>query len=640
MKKQLYLLLTLLATVTASAQTYSWQWAKYGGGNEGSFSSGFTYTQDESIRDIAVDNQNNYYYLATINPMNPTLNGTPVTSYHQQDLFLFSTDCQGNIRWTRTIGGRIEQEFAWNIELDNNGGLYLLGSFSTTNYVTDPAPIPIHFDTNVTLPLLTVPSSQPTTIDPALKTSYLLKYNTSDGSLAWQQPLQGDVSWTTRQADSAIFTMDSAKNIHAILGFRAGTHLNGLITVPSNFTNTYQYYLVKFNYTANTGNVVNMIPQANPLLLPITGEIWAGMFEGKVNLVYDETLNRYYLAGKRMWSDGSFTYTDFSYGGTPFTGDGYLLAFEGSTGGELWRKEFTMTANPWNLPDDNVVFNIVKDSTTSDIYIGGFYFIYNKTGSTTFPNNASFGNYTFPYYYTGINPYVMRINPLGQVLWVAQPTSISTASMEGHKFYKSSLVLNGNEVAFAKGSRGDTWGTYPMVRPQNDDADPLLVRLNKDTGAVLGTHEVLGMYGIKDEFTAVAADQDGNYVVGGFKHGSLFMDPNDGVPELHGNTASGKSQFFFAKLATSSSCTQMNTVETPVQQTDVAFYPNPVQDMLQIKTKEKLITYEVITADGRLITQGKFSRTYTIDMTGMATGVYYVKVQGEGFATTGKVIKK
>jgi hypothetical protein len=84
----------------------------------------------------------------------------------------------------------------------------------------------------------------------------------------------------------------------------------------------------------------------------------------------------------------------------------------------------------------------------------------------------------------------------------------------------------------------------------------------------------------------------------------------------------------------------MATAETPVQQTDVTFYPNPVQDILQIKTKEKLLSYEVITADGRLITQGKFARIYSIDMTGITTGVYYVKVQGEAFATTGKVIKK
>ncbi|WP_166413054.1 T9SS type A sorting domain-containing protein [Chryseobacterium lacus] len=640
MNQKIYIISALFACLILQAQNYTWQWGQYGGGDQGSFGSGFTYTNDESIRDIAVDNNNNYYYLATINPGSPTLNGAPVTNYSSQDLFLFSTDCQGNVRWTRTIGGYNKNEYAWNIEVDNAGGIYMLGYFVNLYGVEAPAVAPIKFDDTTIIPYINTPYADQTTTDPGLKSSYLLKYNTGDGSLAWQQALQGDVSWTTRQADSAIFTMDSAKNIHAILGFRAGTHLNGLITVPSTFTNTYQYYLVKFNYTANTGNVVNMIPQANPLLLPITGEIWAGMFEGKVNLVYDETLNRYYLAGKRMWSDGSFTYTDFSYGGTPFTGDGYLLVFDGSSGTEQWRKEFTMTSNPWNYPDDNVVFNIVKDSTTSDIYIGGYYFIYNKTGSTTFPNNASLGNYSFPYYYTGYNPYVMRINPLGQVLWVAQPTSISTASMEGHKFYKSSLVLNGNEVAFAKGSRGDTWGTYPMVRPQNDDADPLLVRLNKDTGAVIGAHEILSTYGSKDEFTSIAVDNDGNYVVGGFKHGSLFMDPNDGVPELHGNTTSGKSQFFFAKLATSSSCTQMNTAETPVKQTDVVFYPNPVRDILNIKTKEKLTSYEVITADGRLMKQGKFSGNFTIDMSGVATGVYYVKVQGENFATAGKIVKK
>src|SRR5690606_18329216 len=130
--KKLYLLITLISAISVTAQTYSWQWAKYGGGNTGSTSSGFNYTEDESIRDIAVDNQNNYYYLATMNPTNPTLNGTPVTSYHQQDLFLFSTDCQGNIRWTRTIGGRLSLESAWNIELDNNGGLYILGNFINT----------------------------------------------------------------------------------------------------------------------------------------------------------------------------------------------------------------------------------------------------------------------------------------------------------------------------------------------------------------------------------------------------------------------------------------------------------------------------------------------------------------------------
>lgn len=638
--KILYLLL-LTFSFLGNAQTYTWKWAQYGGGDNGSFGSGFTYTQDESIRDIAVDSNNNYYYLATNNPGSPTLNGTPVTNYDSQDLFLFSTDCQGNVRWTKTIGGRLRTEYAWNIELDNNGGLYLLSSFRTTNNVTDPSPIPIHLDTNVTLPLFTVPASDQTTIDPALKTAYLLKYNTSDGSLAWYQALQGDVSWSTRNADSAITTMDSSKNIHAIIGFRAGTHLNGLITVPASYTSTYQYYLVKFNYTPGTGNIVNMIPQANPLLLPITGEITQGMSEGKVNLVYDESLNRYYLAGKRMIGN-SGTYYDLSIGGIAFTEDAYLLAFDGSTGAEIWRREIenNTTTYPWHRID-----SMVKDSS-GNIYIGGYYSVWtdnNVAQPVTFNKlpNQSNPNYSLPNT-AGNTAFVMKLNSNGDVLWNTFPSGYSSfATSSGYGFKNGNLVINGNEIAFVKGSQGDTWGTFPMVRPANDSADPLLVRINKDTGVVLGAHNVLSSYGSMDEFTAVAADMDGNYVVGGFKHSSLFVDPNDGVPDLNGNTTSGKSQFFFAKLATSSTCTLLATAETPVKETDVVFYPNPVEDLLHIKTKEKLDSYQVITADGRLVRNGKFERSdYTVDMQGLTKGVYYVKVKSEGFATAGKVVKK
>ncbi len=634
MNLKIYIISALFACLILPAQNYTWQWGQYGGGSEGSFGAGFSYTNDESIRDIEVDSDNNYYYLATVNPGSPTLNGTPVTSYHSQDLILFSTDCQGNLRWTRTIGGWNRNEFAWNIELDNAGGIYILGNFSNFTGVQSPNIPPIHFSDTVVLPNLVVPNSDTTTPDPGLKTAYLLKYKTSNGTLEWHKELQGDVTWPLRNADSAVFTMDSAKNIHAILGFKAGSHLNGTITVPASFTDSYQYYLVKFAYDNG-----NMTPELNPLVLPITGSITQGLGEGKVNLVFDEVLDMYYLAGKRM-SGGSATYVDFSYAGTAFTENAYLLAFNGSTGSEVWRREID---NTHAIPGDRID-DIVMDASGS-IYITGFYTtikVNNISQPVTFnkPAGQINPNYNLPN--TGnTNPFVIKLNSDGDILWHTIASGYSTPVTEtGYQFSKGRLVLNGNEVAFAKGSVGDTWGSFPMVRPANDNGDPLLVRLHKDTGAVLGAHDILSGYGTMDELTAVAVDQDGNYVVGGFKHSSLFLDPNDGVPDLHGNTLSGKSQFFFAKLATSSSCTQMNTTETPLKQTDVVFYPNPVNDVLHIKTKEKLTSYEVITADGRLIKQGKFTGNYTIDMSSVATGVYYVKVQGENFATAEKVVKK
>lgn len=63
--------------------------------------------------------------------------------------------------------------------------------------------------------------------------------------------------------------------------------------------------------------------------------------------------------------------------------------------------------------------------------------------------------------------------------------------------------------------------------------------------------------------------------------------------------------------------------------------------MLQIKTKEKLETYQILSADGRVVSSGAFTGSnYTVKMQGLAKGIYYVKVEGEGFSTAGKVIKK
>src|SRR5690606_28649150 len=113
------------------------------------------------------------------------------------------------------------------------------------------------------------------------KTSYLLKYNTNNGNLVWQKPLQGDVNHNLRISDTAIMYMDSSMNIHAVVGFLAGTHLGGTVNVPSTYTSVPQYYLIRFNYDNGL-----MTPSA-PLLLPLDGNIAIGMFEGKVSLLYD-----------------------------------------------------------------------------------------------------------------------------------------------------------------------------------------------------------------------------------------------------------------------------------------------------------------------------------------------------------------
>ncbi|MGE8431086.1 T9SS type A sorting domain-containing protein [Chryseobacterium joostei] len=616
-KSKLWILFLMLPVLSFS-QNYQWQWAKQAGGQTGSNSAFFDYLYDESIRDIAVDNNNNTYYLASIWAQGQNLNGVPVTSYGLRDLLLFSTDCQGNIRWSRTIGGSGYNEFAWNIEVDNNGGLYIMGYFINQSNMGDPNAVPIHFDDTHTMPLIT--ATDQNTVEAGNKTSHLLKFNTSDGKLAWSKPLQGDVTIALRQTVTQMMYMDSSKNIHAILGFKAGTHLNGLITVPASYTSSYQYYLVKFNYDNG-----NMTP-ATPLLLPITGDLSVGIADGKVNLMYDEGLNRYYLAGKRMYGDYTNVMANLSYNNIPFTKDAYLLAFNGATGTELWRKEFDTGIT---ILDDEI-HSIIKDISSSDIYISGRYF----AGTTA----ATFGEYTLPLpNYQEQVPFVMRLTADGVVKWAKIPDGIT--SFTGYRFMKGMIALNGNEVAFAKGSWNDVWGTYSMTRPNTDLSDPLLVRLNKDTGAFIGAEEIRSNFGVQDEFTAIAVDKDGNYLLGGFFHNELFTDANDGVNTMAVNVTGGKSQSFFAKYA-KSACS-LSVVETSSSQAGIEVYPNPVQDVLYIQSKEPLVSYEIYGATGQSVKQGTLSMAQEqLVLSSLSTGVYYIKLKTKSATVTEKIMKK
>ncbi|MCD1116589.1 T9SS type A sorting domain-containing protein [Chryseobacterium turcicum] len=602
------------------SQTYQWQWAKQAGGQTGSVGSGFDYLSDESIRDIVVDSNNNTYYLAKIWNQGQNVDGISVPNYGNSDLILYSTDCQGLLRWSTVIGGSGNLDSAWNIEVDNSGGVYILTSLWNEGYSYQAGTIPTHLDNNQLLPAISAMDA--TTPDAGFKTSYLLKYNSSNGSLVWNKPLQGDVNFLLRQSDSQMMYMDSSKNIHAILGFKAGTHLDGLITVPSSYTNTYQYYLVKFNFSNG-----NMVP-ATPIILPIIGSLYSGVEHGKINLVFDETLNRYYLAGTRG-SSGNLI--DFSFNNIPVTKEAYLIAFNinGNTVSEAWRKEI----EAGNTNSDEEIHSIIKDANTSDIYISGRYFSINSS--------ATLGSYTFPSIsYNGHIPFIVKLNSSGVVQWskIADGAP-GTVGNTTYGFMKGRIVQNGNEIGFAHGSWGSGWGNYNMVRPSGDRADPILVRLNKDSGSVLEVADVLSNYNTVDEFTAIAVDNDGNYVLGGFFHQQLFTDANDNIPTMALNVTTGKSQNFFTKYA-KSVCSNLSVEETALE-AGLQFYPNPVQDVLSIKSKNKLENFEMYSSTGQNIKRGNLQNTNAqINMSGLTAGVYYVKVKTENSVVTEKIIKK
>ena len=74
-----------------------------GGGSNGGIDT-------EQIHDIKVGTDGNYYFIGTMVGLNNAqLDGELVDVYNSSlggnDIFIFSTTCEGQVRWSQAIGG-------------------------------------------------------------------------------------------------------------------------------------------------------------------------------------------------------------------------------------------------------------------------------------------------------------------------------------------------------------------------------------------------------------------------------------------------------------------------------------------------------------------------------------------------------
>ena len=196
-----------------------------------------------------------------------------------------------------------------------------------------------------------------------------------------------------------------------------------------------------------------------------------------------------------------------------------------------------------------------------------------------------------------------------------------------------------DEIAFGAQGGADSWGTINIVRPlgANFQPDPILVRIDKQSGNIIDVHDIQGEALSTKRMTAVATDSDGNYIVGGSFNANLFMNNNLGITPL---ISTGESDFFVAKLA-NSLCGSGNVSTNKFNRLTVNVYPNPTTDIVTIETDENLFNYSVYDINGREIQTGIFSSTNQINLQSASNGVYFVKVSTtQGSSATVKVVKQ
>ncbi|ARN78059.1 hypothetical protein BST97_08620 [Nonlabens spongiae] len=553
----------------------------------------------EHIRQIAVDSQNNYYFLAVVSGGNTDLNGQPFTNYNRPsgstDTFLFSTDCSGNFRWQKTIGSYGTDQ-PQHLSIDSNDNIYVSGRFLPRLNSSDGF---THFDNDVII-------NSPLTIStpgPHNKSIYLIKYDRG-GNFQWlelPQKDQADIS-TIQNSYSFGHVTDSSGVTHWLMTMGPGTHLNGAYT-----TSTNEYGIFRFD---DQGSYLGH----TPVDMGFNG----GRATYGTTLEYDELLDRYYIS----WYSDPRSADNFQFMGNMLNTSTMLAAIENGTGNLIWMKESTRTGNTQILS--------TKVDDQSNVYISGIGFTY-TTGADGiagyfFTNTRTNGNMS------GGAPFLIKLDPQGNLLWGTNPDFNADRGAYD-------ITINGNEVAIATGLLVSTnWGGAAYSDNGATDEQPVVARFDAATGATLGLHPIRGSGGSEDLATAIATDTFGNYAVGGYMFSSSLFQNSPGITPLQRN-GSGRTDFWFARLATTD-CAGVPLSTDQVVKEGFSLYPNPTNGLVSIRTSSQIDRLSIHDLSGRLVQQPELDGSNRMDVSSLPTGVYLVTLKSVHGESTLKLVRE
>jgi hypothetical protein len=199
-------------------------------------------------------------------------------------------------------------------------------------------------------------------------------------------------------------------------------------------------------------------------------------------------------------------------------------------------------------------------------------------------------------------------------------------------------VVNGYEGAMG-GSMGNAnnWDGVSFNRPLLSNAqDPVVVCFNKNTGSVIAIEDVERPFGFNDEVTALAVDNFGNYIVGGYVTSSLFNnDPN--VPVI--TNSGGDSDFWFARLA-KTDCNGVPLSNDSFEKSKASISPNPAQGRVQVNGDENFSSYSIYNIAGQEVLSGNLSSDQQLNISTLSLGMYFLNLQSDVSNHILKLIKE
>ncbi|HRZ31812.1 MAG TPA: T9SS type A sorting domain-containing protein [Flavobacterium sp.] len=496
------------------------------------------------------------------------------------DIALFSFSCNGTYRWSKIIGGNGANETVNAVCVDAQDNVYIagrLGQCGDPNY-------PPRIDDDVVI------SQSPMDCRPM----FIAKYNTN-GALQWikqPQPVgtpQNEISTTS----SSALLIDNAGNLNWIVLLGPGVYADGAFVNNQPGVN---FFILKYDtngtYIGNT-----------PLNIQLTGGY------STIKFYYNPYNGFYYFVGEK--SDNTATAV---VGGTTINQFVFIACFN-AQGVFQWVREDT-------FPDANYMFiyNLAFDPQ-NNIYIGGLIAGFN------------FGSFLgFSVSETIIPGFVLKTNPdASQLLW-------SSYNNKGSQ-NRGAIALNGNELAYTSYGFGVdfTWGTQTLnISGPNQGQEAILARFNKDTGACIGLTKVPGSLGFNDHGAALTVDASSDYILGGYMGGTLFFDNNQQITNI-----GSQSDFFVAKYATEP-CQPLSVADQGEKR--IIMHPNPTRDLVTFDNSQagiaRVSVYNYLGQEVLLPINCNGLPEVTIDMSGLSSGVYLVRLEGSGVSSTVKVMRE
>jgi len=569
--------LALSLTSLAQDPPYpNWLWAKSGGST--SELQGVSAIHDhgwERIVDLAIDSDNNYYFLAEVGGLSFTYDGMEFDTYNNwnapqsRDIFLFSTDNNGNYRWSKTIGGGLT-EFVISIVVDENKNVYVTGALINSYNNSTPA----HFDEDYVFDTGT------NTPGPNNKKAFLIKYD-SEGELQWFRQPEGDEVLYNATSSFVRTIIDSEGRIHSLMWFAEGTHLDGQLTVPEG---NFQAVIVIYN---SDGDLETFIPlDMSPHIVMIYN----------YQMAYDANLDRYYIADTyRIASDPDNPLSINGYGAdTPYKAF-YLAAVNGQ-GEVIWYHENHQVGG-WNIGQD------LELDASGNVYLTGW------TADTD-----SFAGYAFDMETTQEkkSPFLLKFDSDGNLLWGTHAEGYSP-------FPGQSIVVAGNDVYLGLGMLGTTWNgiQIPHTPGQGLAPDIAIMRFDASTGIA---QEVIHVQDTpsRDVIMAMEMDSEGALVVGGYFNGTYLFHGAEFQLQKEGFGA----DFFIAKYQTPHNPgVGINEAATLKS---VIIYPNPTSGLLHLQSIEPLRAYTLYDLRGKTVSTGSLN-THQVNLTGVDAGVYILE---------------